>query len=98
MPEFYSKSFRFQGGLTYAVGGGNPGYTSSLFPTGACYMDGVNAIITSGSTQDGVNVTMVLAGATLPISLGLRPGVIYEFRPRVLGWTGPATQGLIGLL
>lgn len=94
MPEFYSKSFQFRPGLTYAIGGGNPGYTSSLFPTGACYMDGVNALI--ANNLGGATLTMVLAGATLPMTVNILSGVIYPFRPRIIGFTGNA--GLVGLL
>lgn len=95
MPEFYSKSFEFNRGFTYAIGGGGTGYTSGLFVNGASYMDGVNALIVKG--PGGATLNMVLAGATLVINgLNISSGVIYPFRPRVISVTGP--NNVIGLL
>jgi hypothetical protein len=95
MPEFYSKSFEFIKGFTYAIGGGNTGYTTGLFRNGASYMDGVNALIVKGA--GGATLNFVLAGSTLPVNgLNISSGVIYPLRPRVLSVTGP--NNVIGLL
>jgi hypothetical protein len=95
MPEFYSKSFEFITGLTYAIGGGGTGYTSNLFVNGASYMDGVNALIVKG--PGGATLNFVLAGSTLAVNgLKIDSGTIYPLRPRVLSVTGP--NNIIGLL
>lgn len=81
MPEFYSKSFLFQAGKTYAIGA-TAGYTASLFPNGASAMDGVNALMVRST--GGANVTMVLSNTNNIISgLHLDSDTIYPFRPRV---------------
>lgn len=81
MPEFYSKSFLFEAGKTYAIGA-TAGYTGALFPSGASAMDGVNALIVK--TAGGATVSMVLSNTGHTISdLFLNSGTIYPFRPRV---------------
>lgn len=95
MPEFYSKSFEFTKGLTYAIGGGSTGFTSSYFLGGASYMEGVNALMVKG--PGGATLTMILSGSTLPISgLNISSGTIYPFRPKMIYVTGG--QNIIGLL
>jgi hypothetical protein len=82
MPEFYSKSFLFEAGKTYAIGGGPTGFTGPLFPNGASAMDGVNAVMVQGSA--GATASMILYNTSETTSnLFLQPGVVYPFRPKV---------------
>jgi hypothetical protein len=83
MPDFYTKGTRLIAGNTYAVGGGNTGYTTSLFPSGASYLDAFNGFMVQGA--GGATVGVVFAGSTQFISgVQLLSGVVYPFRLRVI--------------
>lgn len=80
MPEFYSRGYRFTAGKTYALAGGNTGYTSARFPNGASAMAGINALLSVGSI--GATVDLVFINATGWVdNIYLSPGVMYPFRP-----------------
>jgi hypothetical protein len=83
MPDFYIKGVKLKAGFTYAVSGGNTGYTTSLFPNGASYLDAFNGFMVYGATATTVGV--VFSGSTGYISnVRLNPGEVYPFRLRVL--------------
>ena len=88
MPEFYSKSFTFKTGITYAIGGGGTGYTSSYFPAGASAMEGVKALMVKGS--GGATLNMMLVGTTHFVGgLQIASNTIYPFNPKMVSVRGP---------
>lgn len=102
MPDFYTKSQILKSGFTYAVGGGDPGYTSNLFKDGASALDTFNAFTLNTKTISGApglaaaqTVHVVFAGSTQGITFGMFNNVIYPFRLKVIGITG--TNDIVGL-
>lgn len=100
MPDFYTKGVKLKKGLTYAVRGGDPGYTTDWFPDGASALDAFNAFMIADSGFDTVlnaqTVNLVFAGSNTGITFSMYHGQIYPFRLRVLGI--PATNSdIIGL-
>lgn len=102
MPDFYTKSQKLISGFTYAVGGGDAGYTSYLFKNGASALDTFNAFIIHTKTASGTpglapaqTVHVVFAGSTQGITFGMLNNIVYPFRLKVIGITG--TNDVIGL-
>ena len=89
MPDFYTKGVKLKKGLTYAVRGGDPGYTSDWFKDGACALDAFNAFMIADSQANtpltGETVNLVFAGSNKGITFSMYYGQIYPFRLRVLG-------------
>lgn len=95
MPDFYTKGTRLIAGFTYAVGGGNTGYTSSLFPNGASALDAFNGFMVKGG--GGATVGVVFSGSPEYIAgVKLDSGTVYPFRLRVIG-VPTGGNDLIGL-
>ena len=102
MPDFYTKSETLKSGFTYAVRGGDPGYTSYLFKDGASALDTFNAFILKTKTISGSpgiaaaqTVHVVFAGSNEGITFGMFNNVVYPFRLKVIGITG--TNDVVGL-
>lgn len=95
MPDFYTKSDVLKTGFTYAVRGGDPGYTSDLFKDGASALDAFNAFtlktanVSGAPGLGGQSVHVVFAGSEKGFTFTMFNGVVYPFRLKVIGITGP---------
>jgi len=100
MPDFYTKSAVLSTGLTYAVRGGDPGYTSDWFKDGASALDAFNAFslqTKSGAGSPalaGQTVRAVFAGSDKGVTFTMFNGVVYPFRLKVIATSG--TNDVVG--
>lgn len=90
MPDFYTKGVKLKKGLTYAVRGGDPGYTSDWFKEGASALDSFNAFMIAdipvgASPLNAEIVNVVFAGSDKGVTFPMFYGTVYPFRLRVLG-------------
>lgn len=100
MPDFYTKSAVLRSGFTYAVRGGDPGYTSSLFLNGASALDSFNAFsiktksVAGSPALTNQTVHVAFAGSEKGLTFTMFNGVVYPFRLRMIGITG--TNDIVG--
>lgn len=94
MPDFYTTGAKLTAGFTYAIRGGDPGYTSYLFPNGASALDVFNGFMVKGA--GGATVGVVFAGSTQFISdVKMDSGQVYPFKLKMIAI--PAGNDIIGL-
>jgi len=83
MPDFYINGTKLAAGYTYAVRGGDAGYTSNLFPNGASAMGVFNGFMVKGG--GGATVGVVFSNSSEYISgVKLDSATVYPFRLKVL--------------
>lgn len=95
MPEFYSKSFLLPKGRTFALGAdGTSSVTGPLFPQGASALPAINAIMPREAIGATVNIGLFNGGQYIQ-SVRLNGGVIYPFRPSIIGIRDGDVIGLV---